>query len=64
MMFSVRADMESNKKVSAKVNELFFQEENLIIHSFLQQFYMAVPKTIRLNAKDYSIINIPKKREN
>ena len=35
MMFSVSADMESNKKVSAKVTELFFKEENLIIHLFL-----------------------------
>ena len=45
------ADMESNKKVSPKVTELFLRRKKLNISLvFVSQSYFKVPKTIRLNA--------------
>ena len=49
--------MESNKKLSAIVTELFLRGRKLI------QTYFKVPKTKRLNATHYFIIKLPNKRE-
>ena len=44
------ADMESNKKLSHKVTELFLRGRKLKISLvFISQFYFRVPETIRLN---------------
>ena len=58
------ADMESNKKLSPKVTELFLRGKKLNISLvFIWQSYFKVPKTIRLNATHYFIMKIPNKRE-
>ena len=58
------ADMESNKKLSPIVTELFLRGRKLNISLvFISQSYFKVPKTIRLNATHYFIIKIPNKRE-
>ena len=58
------ADMESNKKLSLIVAELFLRGKKLNISlAFISQSYFKVPKTIRLNATHYFIIKIPNKRE-
>ena len=58
------ADMESNKKLSPKVTELFLRGRKLNISLvFMLQSYFKVPKTIRLNATHYFIMKIPNKRE-
>ena len=58
------ADMESNKILSPKVTELFLRGRKLKISLvFISQFYLKVPKPIRLNATHYFIIEIPNKRE-
>ena len=58
------ADMESNKKLSPIVTELFLRGKKLIISLvFISQSYFKVPKTIRLNATHYFIMKIPNKRE-
>ena len=58
------ADMESNKKLSPKVAELFLSGRKLNISLvFILQSYFKVPKTIRLNATHYFIMKIPSKRE-
>ena len=58
------ADMESNKKVSPKVTELFLKGRKLNIWLFfISQSYFKVPKAIRLNATHYFIIKIPNERE-
>ena len=58
------ADMESNKKLSPIVTELFLRGRKLNISLvFISQFYFKVPKTIRLNATHYFIMKIPNKRE-
>ena len=58
------ADMESNKKLSPKVTELFLRGRKLNISLvFISQSYFKVPKTIRLNATHYFIMKIPNKRE-
>ena len=58
------ADMESNKKLSPKVTELFLRARKLNISLvFISQSYFKVPKTIRLNATHYFIMKIPNKRE-
>ena len=44
------ADMESNKKLSPIVTELFLTERKLnIALAFISKSYFKVPKTIRLN---------------
>ena len=57
------ADMESNKKSSPIVTELFLRGKKLnILFVFIWQSYFKVPKTIRLNATHF-IMKIPNKRE-
>ena len=57
-------DMESNKKLSPIVTELFLRQRKLNISLvFLLQSYFKVPKTIRLNATHYFIMKTPNKRE-
>ena len=56
--------MESNKKLSPIVNELFLRGRKLnILLVFISQSYFKVPKTIRLNTTHYFIMKIPNKRE-
>ena len=51
--------MESNKKISPIVNELFLRGRKLnILLVFLSQSYIKVPKTITLNATYYFIMKI------
>ena len=58
------ANMESNKKLSSIVTELFLRGRKLnILLVFISQSYFKVPKTIRLNATHYFIIKTPNKRE-
>ena len=58
------ADMESNKKLSPEVTEVFLSGRKLNISLvFILQSYFKVPKTIRLNATHYFIMKIPNKRE-
>ena len=58
------ADMESNKKLSPIVNELFLRGRKLnALLVFKSQSYFKVPKTIRLNATYYFFMKIPNKRE-
>ena len=58
------ADMESNKKLSPIVTELFLGGRKLNISLvFISQSYFKVPKTIRLNSTHYFIMKIPNKRE-
>ena len=60
----VIADMESNKKLSPIVTELFLRGRKLSISLvFTSQSYFKVPKTIRLNATHYFVMKIPNKRE-
>ena len=64
MFDNMIADMESNKKLSPKVTELFLRGRKLNISLvFISQSYFKVPKTIRLNATHYFIMKIPNKRE-
>ena len=57
------ADMESNKKLSPFVTELFLRGKKLNMSLVLiSQSYFKVPKTLRLNATHYFIMKIPKKR--
>ena len=56
------ADMESNKKFSPKVAELFLRGRKLnILLVFISQSYLKVPKTIRLNATHCFIMKPPNK---
>ena len=58
------ADMESDKKLSPIVNELFLRRRKLNISlAFISQSYLKVPKTKRLNSTDYFIMKIANKRE-
>ena len=58
------ADMESNKKLSPIVTELFLRGKKLNISLvFISQSYFKVPKHIRLNVMHYFIMKIPNKRE-
>ena len=58
------ADMESNKKLSPKVTELFLRGRKLNISLvFISQSYFKVRKTIRLNVIHYFIMEISNKRE-
>ena len=57
------ADMESDKKLSTKVTELFLRGRKLNISLvFILQCYLKVPKTTRLNVTHYFIMRIPTKR--
>ena len=57
-------DMESTKKLSPIVTELFLRGRKLNISLvFIWQSYFKVPKTISLNATHYFIMKIPNKRE-
>ena len=61
----VIADMESNKKLSPIVNELFLRLRKLNISlSFISKSYFKVPKTVRVNATHYVIIKIPNEKNN
>ena len=56
--------MESNKKLSPIVTELFLRGRKLNISVvFIPQYCFRVPKTIRLNATHYFIMKIPNKKE-
>ena len=56
--------MESNKKLSPKVIELFLRGRKLNISLvFVSQSYFNVPKTIRVNATHCFIMKIPYKKE-
>ena len=58
------ADMQSNRKLSTKVTELFLRGRKIKISLvFISQSYFKVPKTIRLNATQYLIMKIPNERE-
>ena len=58
------ADMDSNKKLSPTVTELFLSGRKLNISlAFISQSYFKVPKTIRINATHYFIMKTPNKRE-
>ena len=55
--------MESNKKLSPIVIELFLRGIKLNISLvFISQSYFKVPKTIRLNATHYFVVKIHNKR--
>ena len=57
-------DKESNKKLSPIVTELILRGKILIISLvYISQSYFKVPKTIRLHATHYFIMEIPNKRE-
>ena len=56
--------IESNKKLSPKVIELFLRvRKNNIALVFISQSCFNVPKTIRINATHYFITKVPNKRE-
>ena len=58
------AKMESNKKLSSPVTELFLRGRKLNISLvFIWQSYFKVPKTVILNATHDFIMKIPNKRE-
>ena len=58
------ANMESNKKWSRIVTKLFLRGRQLnISHPFISQSHFKVTKSIGLNARHYTIMEIPKKRE-
>ena len=57
------ADMESNKKLSPIVTELFLRGRKLnISFVFISQFYFKGPKTIKLNVTNYFFLKIPNKK--
>ena len=58
------ADLLSSKKTNFIVAELYITAGKLSISLvFITQSYFAVPKTIRLNTRHYSIMKIPSKQE-
>ena len=58
------ADMESNKKLSVKVTELFLRGRKLsVLLVFVSQSYFKLPRTITLNATHYFIMKVSNKRE-
>ena len=58
------ADMESNKKLSSIVTELFLRGRKLNISLvFISESYLKVPKFIRLNATYYFILKNPNNRK-
>ena len=57
------ADMESNKKLSHKVTELFLRGSKLNISLvFISPSYFKVLKTLRLNSTHCFVMKIPKKK--
>ena len=57
-------DIESHKKLSSKVTELFLRGRKLNISLvFISQSYFKVSKTIRVNVTHYFITKILNKRE-
>ena len=58
------ADMINNNKLNPIVTELFIRSRKLIISIvFIRQSYFKVPKDVRLNSTNLSIMKIPNKRE-
>ena len=58
------ADMINNKKLNSVVTELFIRGRKLNISIvFITQSYFKVPKDVRLNATNFSIMKISNKRE-
>ena len=56
--------MESNKKLSPVITELFLRRRKLNISLvFISQSYFKVPNTLRLNPTHYFIMKITNKRE-
>ena len=59
------ADLESKKKLSPIVNELFSRRRKLnFLLVFISQYYFKVTKTIRTISAPFVFIEIPNKREN
>ena len=57
-------DIQSNKKLSPIVTELFLRGTKLyILLVFISQSYFEVPKTIKINAINYFTMKILSKRE-
>ena len=64
MFDNMIADIESNKKLSLIVTELFLRGRKLNISLvFISQSYFKLPKTIRRNAAHYFIKKVPNRRE-
>ena len=63
MSDDIISGMDSNRKLSAIVTELFVKETklNVLIVSILNS-YFEVPKTIRINATHYFVMKILTKR--
>ena len=63
MFDDIISGMDSNRKLSAIVTELFVKETklNVLIVSILNS-YFEVPKTIRINATHYFVMKILTKR--
>ena len=58
------ADMLSNKKLNQIATELFIKGRKLNISPvFITQYYVVVPRNIRLNSAHYFIIKTPNKIE-
>ena len=58
------ADMINNNKLNPIVAELFIRGRKLNISiTFITQSYFKVPKDVRLNSTQFSIMKIPNKRE-
>ena len=58
------ADMINNKKLNQTVTELFIRGRKRDISiAFITQSYFKVPKDVRFNTKNFSIMKIPNKRE-
>ena len=58
------ADMLSNKNLNPVVTKLFIRGRKIIISLvYIMQFYVAVPKNIRLNSIQGFIMEIPNKSE-
>ena len=55
-------EMESNKKLSPIITDLFLRERKINVSLvFILQSYFRVPKTITVNAPHYFIMKIPNK---
>ena len=58
------ADIMTNKKFQAIINELFIRCRKLnILLVFITQSYFSVPKDVRLNSTHYFIMKVNNKRE-
>ena len=59
------ADIMTNKKLQAIINELFIRCRKINISlAFITQSYFSVPKDVRLNSTHYFIMKINNKRDN